>query len=240
MKKLFGDAVAAAFSAIPCRRRFPIALRLAHWLHPLARLAERMGARRLPLNGPRERMLMFFLHRLLEREVDFEPAVEVRPARLLEESGGVLILACHMWMNSIWLRWLSMGERKVSLVSVLPSLHPLFGRHHRIEKIPTDANTYLRIRQRVRDGRIVYLTLDLRSPRDSFRRVEIDGESLYFSANTFHFARRAAIPILFAFARVSDQGRVVVHLMRPSSIEAGAAFDEYCRFISTEAAQLRA
>ncbi|MDX2034058.1 MAG: hypothetical protein SF339_25515 [Blastocatellia bacterium] len=240
LKNLFGDLVAAIFIFCPRSRRFRFALRLSHRLHPLVRLAERLGVPRMTFSGPRERMMMFLVHRMLEWDLDFEPELEVRPAELLAEREGALLLSCHMWMNVIWLRWLRRRERRVCLLTVMPSLDRQLGRNLGLERIPPDAHAFLQIRRRVREGALIHLALDILSPREGLREVEIGDRRYYFSDHTFHFAHRSGLPVLFVFPHLNEQGRVIVRLERPIASRPEEMFEEYCRFMRDGAARLRA
>ena len=231
-----GRLLAGALKSCPRRWRFPLMQRVAYCLQPFVRLMKPNN----PLQGPRERSLWFLLNRLFEHDIDFAPALHAPQAHLLEETGGALILTSHHFLNRLFMLWLTQQGRKVTLVSGVSDLSEHLGSNHLVERIRPNEQTYLRVRQRVRDNHIVIITAEALRPIPNSRPLQLGGVTHYVSETAPRFAERARIPLLFAFTRIANGGQVVVNLARPSTTQADVAMDEFCQFLSREVAQMHA
>lgn len=236
LRALCGRLTIRVLRACPRRWRFPLMQRLAFCLQPFTRLMKPNN----PLQGPRERALWFLLNRLFARDIDFAPALLVPQEHLLKETKGALILTSHHFLNRLFMLWLTQQGRKVTLVSGVQNLAEHLGSRHQVERIRPNEQTYLRVRQRVRDNHIVIITAESLHPIPNSRPLELGGVTHYISETAPRFTQRARIPLLFAFTRIGAGGQVVAHLARPSTTQAETATNEFCQFLSHEIAQMHA
>jgi lauroyl/myristoyl acyltransferase len=242
LKALFDKAVTNLLQSCPRRWRFSAIQCLARWLQPAFFLKARFQKPRPTFTGPRERALMHFVHKLIQLGADFETKLEVRPAHLLPEAGGVLLLTAHIPANRLLLRWLCERGRQVSVITRAASLDRIVGQYplELVELVFPDAHVFTHIRQRVKAGRIVYFTPELPVSMPNSQPLQLGEETIYVSDSALCFAERANLPLLFAATSVSPHGQVVVQLAQPSTTKAQPAYEEFCQFLTRYVTQIHA
>jgi hypothetical protein len=241
LRSVFTMVGGLAFVACPRRWRFGVARQLARGFQPIVRARERSRSplcRWSTIDGYQELSLQYTLHGLERQGIQFDPAVTVHAADAIG-AGGVLIASAHVFLNRLFIRWLVEQGRQVSIVmSEPPERLPLLGARASLDVIKADATVFFGIRQRIAAGRVVVIALDVKKEVAGWRRVETPVGPRFVSDAVMQFAERAGIPILFAITRIAGDGEIVTNIVRPSSNRTGVVFDEYCRFLHTEAEQI--
>ncbi len=226
-----------AFALLPVKDRFRMACRVAKWFRPFFRILAGLKIYAIPLHGYRETPLVILVYALIKFNIKFKPGLEIDSPQLIQNNEGVLILTCHLMLNRLLIRQLSEQGRRVNVVTIMPTVAHYLGSSPLLGVIPPNSQSLIRIRQKIKAGEIVYLTVEMLDPNSSCQPLELGGQKYYISKTALQLAERANLPVLFAYTMVSKQGHPVVKFVRPSSPLATIAVEELCQFLSAEVEQ---
>jgi hypothetical protein len=227
-------ALGGVLSAWPRGRRFAAAQRAARVIRPLLRFRFPSAMQDRYLDGHREWALRCAFASLHQRGGEFAPALTVSGADAIGADGAVFVTG-HFRLTGLFIRWLFDRGHRISVVMFRPPARPrVAGTRVPLDVIRPDAMVFMRIRQRVRNGGVVIIALDQRHPQPGCRRIETPAGERYISDALMRFAERSRIPVLFFSTRVAPTGDVVARVIRPTSSQAAAVFDEFYRFLCFE------
>lgn len=226
-----------AFSLCQRQSRFGHAVRLSRAIQPLLRWASLYPLPPGVLDSELGHILFRTLERLTRCGIEFDPILTVHGAEALSQ-GGALLISGHFFLNFLFIRWLHDQRQSVNVVLLRAAERVgVLGTHDSVEIINPDAMSLIRIRRKVKAGSIVAIALDDPSPQEGRRRISLPSGTLFVSDKIFRFAERAGLPILFLATRLTSDGEIIAHVVRPSSARAAVVFDEFCQFLQAELSQ---
>lgn len=223
-----------AFSLCGRRWRFADALRLASVVRPVLRWVSRDPHPLGHLDPDLDRALVLTLDRMARRDVEFDPTLTVTGTDSLG-AGGAIIISGHFFLNHLFLRWLHDRGRRVSIIMTQPVRARILGTHVPLDVIEADALCLVRARSRVAAGDIVAIPVDCISRLEGCRSVDTPYGKVFVSDKIMRFAELVGVPVLFIATHVSrEQGEIIVNVVRPTSMEATVAYDEFCQFLGEQ------
>ena len=225
------------FALLPVKYRFRMACRVAKWFRPFFWLLGVLKIYSIPLHGYREIPLVILVYALIKFNIKFKPELEIDSPQLIQNNEGVLILTCHLILNRLLIRQLSEQGRRVTVVTIMPTVAHYLGSSPLLKVIAPNSQSLIRIRQKIKAGEIVYLTVEMLEPNSSCQPLALDGQKYYISKTALQLVERTNLPVVFAYTRATKQGQPVVKLARPSSSLSTIAVEELCQFLSAEVEQ---
>lgn len=232
-----GAALGVGLGACPRRWRFAVARRAAGIIQPLLRV-QRLWVRDGPaFYGRRAAALSIACSGMHRLGVGFDPAMTVHGAEKIGP-GGALVVTAHFHLTHLFVRWLHDRGHKVSMVMFRTPERPrIAGTRSPLDVIAADERVFVRVRRRVREGRVVFLVLDAARPLGGYVGVETPNGRRYVSDAAMRFAERARIPLLCCSTVIGPGGVVVkIYALPP---RASTAFGEFCRFLINAAKEAR-
>lgn len=211
--------LSVAMRALPQSYRFPAAVFLARLLVPIVRRTEMFGVRRRTVvETPVEIVLYALLDALGQAGVEFEPRVKTSGFELIESSiasgKGVLLISFRMLLGHALIRHLHDHGHSVRLVS--PDPCRLFGRTTAVPTITPGLKYFLEVRERLRKGEIVMVTLDRGRPRGARTlSAETRDGTVHFATPLIEVAINARADAILVRTRL-EKDTISLDLSRPS------------------------
>ncbi len=209
------------------------ACRLACWIAFLPKYRRMYLSDPNKMIGPRDHALMGALAQMPRTRVAYDEEVVLSHGAVLP-SGGALFLTTHLPVNRVFLRYLAKSGRAVRVVTIASEIE-VSNEAANLQAIYPDKTLFLKIRQALAAGELIYLTIDVHAMKKARPLVLYDGfgtteqSKIWIQENAFVFAERlpSIYSTVFLFTQISSRGRIEVQLL-PAPKAANAAMNAFC------------
>jgi hypothetical protein len=226
-------AAAVAALSLPfgfCLRLIPYAFRLraARGLAaPIALAATVLGSR-TAMSGltVRERMIGRVLSMLHYQRVPFPADVSIASDSTL--AGPLLVLVRHSLLNQLVISRLVRDGLPVSMVmNDPPGRYRAFGSDLLVDILPLSAMLMRTIGACLRQGRIVFVAIDVTDPQQGFRKMETTAGPWFLADQPIRLALKLGVPVAVAIHDFRSR-HVVTHIRRLPGADADQIVTGFC------------
>jgi hypothetical protein len=235
--------IAGAFRAVPCDRRYAVALAVSRLVRPLlVRSGAYRERRRHGVESAAEIALELVLSALDRYALRYSPRMHVVGWDAVEETlaagRGALIIATHAMLNSLLLR--HADDRGITLGPVAVVETPIPGASRMAEGIYQQASFLMNLRSRLRDGRAVAGMIDRDAASDArTKTVEIATGEIHLADALPRIALGVGAGIFFLSSRLDRSGVVRISVAPATATEsAESVILEFADFIREQTDRL--